>query len=89
MLGLQKDTYYATLIRVLMQDIRLKRPSILKSIDSSSIKENPRLSQIEKIKLSVIIDIDLSDQQIMQNATEVLFDLYHGNHPLYTQFMNH
>jgi len=80
LLDLRKESYYGILIRMLMQDLRLKKPKILKDLE---ISKNKSLSEMEKIKLSVIIDIDATDLEIAEKATQVLFDMYHGMHPLY------
>jgi hypothetical protein len=61
LLDLRKESYYGILIRMLMQDLRLKKPKILKDLE---ISKNKSLSEMEKIKLSVILDIDATDLEI-------------------------
>jgi hypothetical protein len=58
MMALKQESYYATLIRMMMQDLRLKRPKILRDFDFARSKT---LSSMEKIKLSIIMDTELSD----------------------------
>ena len=66
-----------------MQDLRMKKPKSLLSLSAKSILINENLSQVEKVKLCVLLDFSQhNEQEVRQSASSIIFDLYHGLHPL-------